>query len=122
MVPYGKLVWTFADSSDRFFWITGVVASALCGMGLPSFVFLFGDIADSFEGNMNPEEILKAIKRVSMILSIIGGVILLGSYLFYVFLTIASERIGAKTKVAYLRSILNQDIAWFDQINASELS
>jgi hypothetical protein len=56
---------------------------------------------------MNPEEILKAIKRVSMILSIIGGVILLGSYLFYLFLTIASERIGAKTKVAYLRSILN---------------
>ena len=122
MVPYGKLVWTFADSSDRFFWISGVVASALCGMGLPSFVFLFGDIADTFEGGMNPDEILKAIKRVSMILSLIGCVILFGSYLFFVFLTIASERIGAKTKVAYLRSILNQDIAWFDQINTSELS
>jgi ATP-binding cassette subfamily B (MDR/TAP) protein 1 len=114
MVPYGKLVWTFADSSDRFFWIAGVIASALCGMGLPSFVFLFGDITDSFEGGMDPVAILDAIKRVSMILSIIGGVILLGSYMFYVFLTIASERIGAKTKVAYLKSILNQDIAWFD--------
>jgi len=57
-----------------------------------------------------------------MILSIIGGVILLGSYLFYLFMTIASERIGAKTRVAYLRSILSQDIAWFDQINTSELS
>jgi len=107
MVPYLKLVWTFADSSDKFYWISGVIASALCGLGLPSFVFLFGDIADTFEGGMNRDEILKAIKRVSMILSIIGAVILLGSYLFYLFLTIASERIGAKTKVAYLRSILN---------------
>jgi ATP-binding cassette subfamily B (MDR/TAP) protein 1 len=122
MVAYGKLVWTFADSSDRFYWITGVIASALCGTGLPSFVFLFGDITDTFEGGMDPAEILKAITRVSMILSIIGGVILLGSYLFYLFMTIASERIGAKTRVAYLRSILSQDIAWFDQINTSELS
>jgi ABC transporter transmembrane region len=55
MVSYGKLVWTFADSSDRFYWITGIISSALCGMGLPSFVFLFGDIADSFEGGMNPD-------------------------------------------------------------------
>jgi len=114
MVPYLKLVWTFADSSDKFYWIAGVIASALCGLGLPSFVFLFGDIADTFEGGMDRDAILQAIKRVSLILSIIGAVILLGSYLFYLFLTIASERIGAKTKVAYLRSILNQDIAWFD--------
>jgi len=122
MVPYGKLVWTQADSSDRFYWIGGVLASALCGMGLPSFVFLFGDIADTFEGNMPPDEILSAITRVSKILIIIGVVILFGSYLFFVFLSIASERIGAKTKVAYLKSILNQDVGWFDTINTSELS
>jgi hypothetical protein len=114
MVSYGKLVWTFADSSDRFFWISGVISAALCGMGLPSFVFLFGNIADTFEGGMNKEKILEAISQVSLILSIIGGVILLGSYLFYLFLTIASERIGAKTRVAYLKSILNQEVGWFD--------
>lgn len=91
-------------------------------MGLPSFVFLFGDITDSFEGGMNPDAILDAIKRVSLILSIIGLVILFGSYMFFLFLAISSERIGAKTKVAYLKSILSQDIAWFDHIKPSELS
>lgn len=121
MVPYGKLIWTFADKQDRLYFIFGLIASAACGLGLPSFVFLFGDIADSFEGGMDPEEILTRITRVSKILTIIGLGVWLGSYLFFAFLTIASERIGLKTKVEYLRSILRQDIAWFDSVNTSEL-
>ena len=85
----------------------GLVSAALCGLGLPSFVFLFGDIADSFEGNMNPDQILDSITRVAKILSIIGLGVWLGSYLFFTFLVIASERIGLKTKIRYLKSILN---------------
>ncbi len=106
MVPYGKLVWTLADKGDRFYFIFGLISAAVCGLGLPSFVFLFGDIADSFEGGMNPDEILTRITRVSLILSIIGAGVWIGSYLFFAFLTIASERLGLKTRVAYLRAIL----------------
>ena len=94
MVPYGKLVWTLADSTDRLLFIFGLISAALCGLGLPSFVFLFGDIADSFEGGMPPAEILKSISNVAKILSIIGLGVWLGSYLFFTFLIIASERIG----------------------------
>jgi hypothetical protein len=54
-VPYGKLVWTLADRADRFYFIFGLICSAACGLGLPSFVFLFGDIADSFEGGISPD-------------------------------------------------------------------
>ena len=90
MVPYGKLVWTLADKGDRFYFIFGLISAALCGLGLPSFVFLFGDIADSFEGNMDPDKILDSIARVSKILTIIGLGIWVGSYLFFAFLTISS--------------------------------
>ena len=106
MVPFGKLVWTLADSHDKTLFIGGIISSALSGVGLPSFVFLFGDIADSFEGYMSPDEILSRIKNVAKILSIIGLAIWVGSYFFFALLQIASERIGTKTKVAYLRSIL----------------
>lgn len=94
MVPYSKLVFTLADSNDKMLFIGGMISSALCGAGLPSFVFLFGDIADSFEGGMTPDQILESITHVAKILSIIGSLILLGSYLFYVLLSAASERIG----------------------------
>jgi ATP-binding cassette subfamily B (MDR/TAP) protein 1 len=123
MVPYGKLVWTLADKGDRFYFICGLISAAVCGLGLPSFVFLFGDIADSFEGGgeLKPDEILTKITRVSLILSIIGTGVWVGSYLFFAFLTIASERLGLKTRVAYLRAILRQEIAWFDSTNPQEL-
>ncbi len=122
MVPYGKLVWTLADKQDKFLFIGGMTSSILCGLGLPSFVFLFGDIADSFEGFMPPDEILDRITNVAKLLTIIGLGVWLFSYFFFTMMQISSESIGAKTKVAYLKSILSQEVAWFDQINTSELS
>jgi hypothetical protein len=106
MVHYGKLVWTLADRRDKLIFIGGIVSAVLCGLGLPSFVFLFGDIADSFEGFLTPAEILKRIKNVAKLLTIIGLAVWLGSYLYFALLQISSESIGAKTKIAYLRSIL----------------
>ena len=45
------------------------------------------------------------------------------SYLYFVFLVIMAERIAKKTRVAYLRSILNQEVGWFESsVSITELS
>ena len=87
--------------------VGGMASSILCGLGLPSFVFLFGDIADSFEGFLPPDKILEKITNVAKLLTIIGLGVWLFSYLFFSLLQISAESIGAKTKVAYLKSILS---------------
>jgi ABC-type multidrug transport system fused ATPase/permease subunit len=51
----------------------------------------------------------------------IGGFIWITTYLYFTFLVIMSERVGRKTRVAYLKAILQQDISWFDENNATEL-
>jgi|LauGreDrversion4_2_1035121.scaffolds.fasta_scaffold141052_1 ABC-type multidrug transport system fused ATPase/permease subunit len=51
----------------------------------------------------------------------IGGFIWVTTYLYFTFLVIMSERVGRKTRVAYLKAILQQDISWFDENNATEL-
>lgn len=94
MVPYRKILLTFADKTDRMFLIIGFCSAIICGLGLPSFVFLFGDIADSFAAFMPVSEILDRIQRVAMILTFIGLGVWGFSYLFFSFLIIASERIG----------------------------
>ena len=48
VVPYNKILLSLADRTDKLFMGFGFFAAALCGLGLPSFVFLFGNIADSF--------------------------------------------------------------------------
>ncbi|CDW80084.1 abc transporter family protein [Stylonychia lemnae] len=122
MVPYKKILLTFADRTDRLFLTIGFSSAILCGLGLPSFVFLFGDIADSFQGFMPVNEILDRITNVAMILTLIGLGVWVFSYLFFSFLIIASERIGQKTRCMYLQAILRQEISWFDEINTSQLS
>jgi hypothetical protein len=47
-----------ADKTDRTYMYIGFASAIICGLGLPSFVFLFGNIADSFGPYEPPEETL----------------------------------------------------------------
>jgi ATP-binding cassette, subfamily B (MDR/TAP), member 1 len=97
----------------------GYFMAITTGVGLPSFVFLFGDIVDEFGGD---KDIVEVIRPVAIELVIIGAIIWVTSYFYFTFLVMVSERLGRKTRIAYLKAILQQDIAWFDEINVTELS
>ena len=47
-VPYSKILLTYADSTDKTLMALGYFTAIITGLGLPSFVFLFGDIIDDF--------------------------------------------------------------------------
>ena len=49
-VPYGKILNTYADRTDKVLMTLGYFFSIVTGLGLPSFTFLFGDIVVSFTG------------------------------------------------------------------------
>lgn len=101
---------TFADKNDKWLIGVGYFMSIVTGLGLPSFVFLFGDIVNSFsEGS-----ILDNIKPTCLEFTIIGTAIWITSYFYYALLVIMAENVGQKTRVAYLKGILQQDIEWFD--------
>lgn len=76
--------------------------SVITGIGLPSFVYLFGDVITSFQ-NTDPME---AFIRIAIQFLIIGGVVCVTAYIFVVTGMILAERIGKKTRVAYLRAVL----------------
>ena len=86
----------------------GWIAAAITGLGLPAFVFLIGDLINSFDpNNKDPKDMLKMVKLLSMIFSIIGGGIFLFSYVFYSFLLMSSEMNVKKIRMKYLESILS---------------
>lgn len=118
IVPYSKL-YCFASRKDKLYMFIGHLAAVITGVGLPSFVFLMGNVIDSFASF---DEVLDSIKRISLILVLIGIAIWFFSYIYYAFLLMFSELVGYKLRVEYFRAILRQDIAWFDSINPSELS
>ena len=89
-----KIMLTYADFTDKLYFFFGFIAAVSCGLGLPSFVFLFGDIADSFEKGEQATDILSSIEYLSKSLTFIGLGVWVCSYIFFTFFIIASERIG----------------------------
>ncbi len=102
-VSYSKILLTQADGFDKLLMSLGYVTSAITGIGLPSFVFLFGDIVDEFGKDGN---IVKVIRPICIDLIIIGAIMWVTSYFYFTFLVVMSERLGRKTRIAYLRAIL----------------
>eukprot|EP00347_Sterkiella_histriomuscorum_P015933 403355132 len=119
-VPYSKLLMTYADRTDKFLMAGGFICSFATGAGMPSMVFLMGDIINTFQDGST--SVVEALKPTVITLASIGLFIWLVTYLYFVLLVILAERIGKKTRVAYLKAILSQEVAWFDSINVTELS
>jgi ATP-binding cassette, subfamily B (MDR/TAP), member 1 len=121
MVPYSKL-YTFASTSDKTLMYIGWMSACITGCGMPSFVFLIGNVIDSFKPTTSVEDTIDTISQMSLIFTLVGIAVWIFSLVMYSFLLLFSERVVKKTRVKYLEAILRQESAWFDTINPSELS
>ncbi len=89
---------------------------------MPSFVFLIGDIIDSFKPTTKVDDTIATVSKMSLIFTLVGLAVWLFSYLMYSTLLLFSDRVTKKIRTKYLEAILKQESAWFDTINPSELS
>lgn len=115
--PYTQILLTFADGLDKTYLFIGYFAAALAGAALPTFTFMFGDIVNGI-GTDDDQGVIEQSKRMLYI----GCGVFFAAWWYVAFLSILADRIAQKTKVQYLRSILRQEIAWFDANNVQELS
>jgi ATP-binding cassette subfamily B (MDR/TAP) protein 1 len=105
-INLGTILMTQADGKDKFLITLSFIMAFITGAGLPSFTFLYGNIINAF-GSDSADSMIDEISKLALILTVIGAIIWLTTYIYFVCGMILSERIGRKTKVAYLRAILN---------------
>lgn len=96
--------------------------ACLTGATLPTFIWLVGDVFDSFKPDIDPEETRDQIRFTFYIMCGLCTSIFITATLQSTLLAMASSRITARIKAKYLESILRQESAWFDLINYTELS
>lgn len=77
---------------------------------------------DSFTVNTTPEEMRDDIRDICLIMMYLAIGILVTSFFQNYMLMSASASICAKLKTLYLEKVLNQESAWYDQVNYLELS
>ena len=73
---------------------------------------MFGDIVNGIGGS----DVSGVVTQAKNMLYIGCGVFFF-AWWYVAFLSISADRLAQKTKVQYLRSILRQEVAWFDQNN-----
>ncbi|KAI3759988.1 hypothetical protein L1987_50376 [Smallanthus sonchifolius] len=113
-VPFYKL-FAFADSKDHMLMIAGTIGAIGNGICRPIMTILLGDLIDAFGENQNNNNVVHAISKVSLkfvYLAIGAGV---GSFLQVATWMVTGERQAARIRNLYLKSILRQDVSFFDK-------
>ncbi|KAF3449845.1 hypothetical protein FNV43_RR05924 [Rhamnella rubrinervis] len=111
-VSFYKL-FTFADRLDVAMMIVGTVCAIGNGMSQPFMTLIFGNLINSF-GSSNPSNVVHEVSKVSLkfvYLAIGSGI---ASFLQVSCWMVTGERQATRIRGLYLKTILRQDIAFFD--------
>ncbi|KAK7382620.1 hypothetical protein VNO80_01564 [Phaseolus coccineus] len=113
-VAFRKL-FAFADCADIVLMVVGSVGAIGNGLGFPLMTLLFGEIIDVFGANQNSPGIVEKVSQVSLkfvYLAVGSG---LAAFLQVTCWMVTGERQAARIRGLYLKTILRQDIAFFDK-------
>ncbi|KAI9181852.1 hypothetical protein LWI28_019303 [Acer negundo] len=120
-VPFHKL-FTFADATDFALMIIGTIGALGNGVSMPLMAIIFGDLIDSFGQNQNSSDIVKVISKVSLKFVYLGVGSAVASFLQVSCWMVTGERQSGRIRRMYLKTILRQDVAFFDsETNTGEV-
>ncbi|KAI3962396.1 hypothetical protein MKW92_020817 [Papaver armeniacum] len=120
-VPFLKL-FCFADSKDKVLMAVGTIAACANGATIPLMTVLLGDMIDSFGKNEGTNEVAKQVSKVALNFTYLAAFCLVVSSLQVGCWIVTGERQAARIRKFYLKTILRQDIAFFDtETNTGEV-
>ncbi|XP_011079478.1 ABC transporter B family member 4 [Sesamum indicum] len=112
-VPFYKL-FIFSDWWDKFLMLLGTLGAIGNGLNSPLMALLFGELADAFGTSQN-DKVLPVVCKVSLKLVYVALGCGAAAFLQVACWMITGERQAARIRSLYLKTILQQDIAFFDK-------
>ncbi|KAI3523833.1 hypothetical protein L1887_02274 [Cichorium endivia] len=114
VVPYHKL-FAFADSIDYVLMVVGTITAIGGGISMPLQTLIFGELIDTFGGTTDNNVIVHEVSKVSLkyvYLALGSGAASFSQVLCWM---VTGERQAARIRSLYLKTILRQDVGFFDQ-------
>ncbi|CAA7405782.1 unnamed protein product [Spirodela intermedia] len=114
VVSYRKL-FSFADSTDIVLMVLGTIGAMANGVSMPLMTLLFGNLTDSFGESPDIKDVVDRVSKVALqfvYLAIGAG---LASFLQVTCWMVTGERQAARIRNLYLKTILRQEIGFFDK-------
>ncbi|ESW35236.1 hypothetical protein PHAVU_001G218000 [Phaseolus vulgaris] len=120
-VPYHRL-FLFADSTDIILMVVGTIGAIGNGLGMPLMTFIFGELIDTFGKNQFGSNVVKQVSKVCLKFVYLGIGTGVAAFLQVTCWMVTGERQAARIRGLYLKTILRQDIAFFDkETNSGEV-
>ncbi|KAH0645698.1 ABC transporter B family member 2-like [Solanum tuberosum] len=108
-------LFSFADSYDYLLMILGSIGACLHGASVPVFFIFFGKMINiAGLAYLFPAQTSHKVAKYSLDFVYLSVVILFSSWIEVACWMHSGERQAAKIRMAYLKSMLNQDISLFD--------
>ncbi|KAM0921300.1 hypothetical protein ACQ4PT_006947 [Festuca glaucescens] len=117
-VEHGKRVsftgmFRYADGTDLLLMLVGTVAALGNGVSQPLMTVIFGDLIDAF-GGATTGNVLNRVNKAVLSFVYLGIGTAVVSFLQVACWTITGERQATRIRSLYLKSVLRQDISFFD--------
>ncbi|XVF32988.1 hypothetical protein REPUB_Repub17cG0129900 [Reevesia pubescens] len=120
-VPFYKL-FAFADSTDMLLMIIGTIGAVGNGLSMPLMTVLFGDLVDAFGQNQSDDKVVEVVSKVSLRFVYLAIGAAAAAFLQVTCWMVTGERQAARIRGLYLKTILRQDVAFFDvETNTGEV-
>ncbi|KAF5455486.1 hypothetical protein F2P56_025056 [Juglans regia] len=110
-VPFLKL-FSFADSSDIFLMIVGTIGAVGNGLGLPLSTILFGQLINALQGD---KDVVRVTSEICVKTLYLAAGIGAAGFLQVACWMVTGARQAARIRGVYLKTILRQDVAFFDK-------
>uniref|UniRef100_H2YJX2 Bile salt export pump n=1 Tax=Ciona savignyi TaxID=51511 RepID=H2YJX2_CIOSA len=119
------LQYRYADKVDYLFILLGTIAATIHGVAMPVMFIFFGELTTTFVdfGKYGPSLDLNAsISRYAIYFSAIAVVVWVSGWWQITFWMLQAVRQVRKIRILFFKSILRQDISFFDLNSAGELN
>ncbi|PIA37906.1 hypothetical protein AQUCO_02900039v1 [Aquilegia coerulea] len=113
-LPLYKL-FSFPDAFDIILMIIGAIAALGNGMCVPLMAFFVGQLVDSFGKNAQSSNLVDEVSKVCLNYVYLGVGSAAAAFLQLACWMVTGERQSARIRNIYLKTILRQDITFFDK-------
>ncbi|KAL4503074.1 hypothetical protein ABPG72_014303 [Tetrahymena utriculariae] len=120
-IPFWHL-FKLASKSDIILVVLGSLASVINGCLQPLFGLLFGEMAQKFSPGYSADTVVDNCRTIALWFVGIGAIsFILSIFMMYFWISVG-QRQAIKFRLEYFKSLLKQEVGYFDQIQANELS
>ncbi|GJN32113.1 hypothetical protein PR202_gb20587 [Eleusine coracana subsp. coracana] len=117
-VPFHRL-FAFADCTDVMLMVLGALGAVANGAAMPFMTVLFGNLIDAFGGALSIHDVVNRVSMVSLEFIYLAIFSAVASFVQVTCWMITGERQAARIRNLYLKTILRQEIAFFDQYTST---